>query len=137
MYDENILTFTIGPVFDCKDTGLWFTEALRFGLNGDILCETPSGSIKCSLNSIFVRPLAAWYGITTEVVVGDTWKMSVMMTVMVNAIKQSQCVPYLGSGAMKLFGTGFTKWNRKLSSNTKNNTQLKRVKLFSNTKLFY
>lgn len=47
-------TFVIGPAVDTDRCCC----ALCFGLNADMLCDTPSANMNCSRSSMFVRPLA-------------------------------------------------------------------------------
>lgn len=62
------ITFVIGPwLFTgddaCDPFGLDPDDRDTRGLNAAILCDTPSANINCSLNSMFVRPLAICFRI--------------------------------------------------------------------------
>lgn len=57
VYSTDISHFTLvmGPAVD---TDRCCCCALCFGLNADMLCDTPSARMNCSRSSMFVRPLA-------------------------------------------------------------------------------
>lgn len=53
----------IGPALEATESDLcWLGEGLDFGLNADIVWDTPSARINCSRSSILVRPLAVSLG---------------------------------------------------------------------------